>query len=249
MADPVQSIEFFQLPGRKLDVKPAPVAREWMDQTPQRFAYRCLPLNIANSYGWEISSPSRFRVRWSGGDDTEALKFRHTEPRDPPAVSHFGSGIISFHVPALIRTPPGVALFVGGPVNSPKPGITPLSGIVETDWLPFTFTMNWKMDDTDRWVTFEKGEPFCVLFPVRLDDIEAYQVEMKQLEDAPELQEEFNQYYKARTDFITGLKQENSPERQRQWQKDYFRGVGAPSETVKHRTSLNLAKPVEKGRE
>jgi Family of unknown function (DUF6065) len=28
--------------------------RAWMDATDQRFAYRCLPLNIANAHGWEI---------------------------------------------------------------------------------------------------------------------------------------------------------------------------------------------------
>ena len=29
----------------------APVERDWMEATNQRFAYRCLPLNIANAYG------------------------------------------------------------------------------------------------------------------------------------------------------------------------------------------------------
>ena len=30
----------------------APVQRAWMDRTDQGFAYRCLPLNIANAHGW-----------------------------------------------------------------------------------------------------------------------------------------------------------------------------------------------------
>ena len=28
--------------------------RAWMDSTDRRFAYRCLPLSIANSMGWEV---------------------------------------------------------------------------------------------------------------------------------------------------------------------------------------------------
>ena len=33
---------------------------------------------------------------------------------------------------------------VTGPFNQPKDAIQPLTAIVETDWAPFTFTMNWK---------------------------------------------------------------------------------------------------------
>jgi uncharacterized protein DUF6065 len=40
--------------GHHVDIRPAPVEREWMEATSQRFAYRCLPLNIANAYGWEV---------------------------------------------------------------------------------------------------------------------------------------------------------------------------------------------------
>ena len=29
--------------------------RQWMDETRHRHAYRCLPLTIANSMGWEIT--------------------------------------------------------------------------------------------------------------------------------------------------------------------------------------------------
>ena len=31
---------------------PAPATRPWTDTTPEAFAYRCLPFNIANAHGW-----------------------------------------------------------------------------------------------------------------------------------------------------------------------------------------------------
>ncbi|MBT5435350.1 MAG: hypothetical protein HOK83_17005, partial [Rhodospirillaceae bacterium] len=61
------------LPDFEIDIVPAPVTRAWMDATPDRHAYRCLPLNIANAYGWQILNPSSFRVRWDGGSGREAL--------------------------------------------------------------------------------------------------------------------------------------------------------------------------------
>ena len=32
---------------------------------------------------------------------------------------------------------------VQGPINRPKDGIAALPGIIETDWSPYSFTMNW----------------------------------------------------------------------------------------------------------
>lgn len=39
------------LDGHTLDIRPAPHERAWMDATHQRYAYRCLPLAIANAHG------------------------------------------------------------------------------------------------------------------------------------------------------------------------------------------------------
>jgi len=43
-----------------------------------------------------------------------------------------------------------------GPPNWPKDGVYPLSGLVETDWLPFPFTMNWQMTRAGS-VSFSAG--------------------------------------------------------------------------------------------
>ena len=42
------------LDGHTLDIRPAPREREWMDRTDQRYADRCLPLDMANAHGWEL---------------------------------------------------------------------------------------------------------------------------------------------------------------------------------------------------
>ena len=38
-------------------IRTADRKREWMDDTQDRFAYRCLPLSVANQTGWEVLSP------------------------------------------------------------------------------------------------------------------------------------------------------------------------------------------------
>lgn len=49
-----------------MPVEPAPVERDWMEAK-NRFAYRCLPLTIANQAGWFIPNPTAFTARWNGG--------------------------------------------------------------------------------------------------------------------------------------------------------------------------------------
>jgi uncharacterized protein DUF6065 len=129
--------------GHHVDIRPAPVERDWMEATSQRFAYRCLPLNIANAYGWEVLCNASFLAMWTGGSGIDAIVIEPEPGTIAPAVSHFGHGILTFHLPCLFRTEPGAELMVQGPINRPKDGIAALSGIIETDWSPYSFTMNW----------------------------------------------------------------------------------------------------------
>src|SRR3954454_16507116 len=53
-------LKLYALRPDPLPVRPAPLTRAWMDAVPDNHAYRCLPLNIANSHGWELLSPCAF---------------------------------------------------------------------------------------------------------------------------------------------------------------------------------------------
>src|ERR1700760_4807538 len=126
----------FVVDGHTVDIRPAPVERDWMDNTDQRYAYRCLPLSIANAHGWEILCAEAFTAVWDGGQAMEAVKVTPDDPdtRVPPAIGHFGSGVLTFHVSCLFRTEPGYDLMVQGPINAPKDAIAALAGVIETDW-------------------------------------------------------------------------------------------------------------------
>ena len=66
-------------PGR-VALRPAGTSRQWMDATPGRFAYRCLPLTSANSHGWEMLCPADFEITWNGGDGLDALVIESDQP-------------------------------------------------------------------------------------------------------------------------------------------------------------------------
>lgn len=234
----------YRLDGHALDIRPASVDRDWMDATHERFAYRCLPLAIANAHGWEIGCPMGMTVSWTGGDAADSIVVRPDDPaRDPMAVGHFGYGVLTFHIPCLFRTEPGFDLWVQGPVNAPKDGAFALTGVVETDWSPYTFTMNWMLTEPDLEVRFEAGEPICQIFPVRRRELEQFAPELRDLSEAPELQAQYDAWRASRSGFNADLKEEGSEARAQRWQKAYYRGVDAngAAGVDDHRTRIRLA--------
>jgi hypothetical protein len=210
--------------GREFEVRPAPSERGWIDATPQRFAARCLPLLIANAHGWEILFKDRCDVMWTGGSGIDDLKVTTGSGTGTYVSSHFGSGILTFRILGLFRTEPGVNLWVGGPVNYFKDGIQPLAGVVETDWSPFTFTMNWKVTRPDHPIRFERDEPICHIFPIPRGIVDEAVPEMAPMDSDAELKRDYEQARDARLAFNEGLKSGDPEIRAKGWQKDYFRG-------------------------
>jgi hypothetical protein len=240
--------ELFENHG--LRIVPAEPGRGWMND----LARHCLPMLIANSAGWHVLNNAWFRARWNGGDDNYGLEFEFKDRRmadtfaqalttgvgvipGQPAFpkSTFGLGVLTWTLPFLFRTPPGFNLLVRGPANEVKHGIAPLEGIVETDWTPAPFTMNWKFTKPDVWVTFEKDEPICMIVPQRRGELEQFQPSIERIEDAdPELRQQWENWR-------AGIK--TNPPRGG-YQLDYFRGHtpdGNPA--PEHQTRLRLQNP------
>ena len=238
-------IEILELEGATIDVQPAQTKRLWMDQSPGKYAYRCLPLTIANSAGWEIICPDDMVVQWNGGSALKDTKL-HFKNGVPYAKSHFGGGIVTFFVQAIIKTSDEYSLYVTGPANSPKDGISPLTGIIESYWSNHSFTMNWKITAADKPIFFSKGEPFARFFPVDLSALAETQVVKKSIISDPDTHASFMQFTESRNEFNSNLSEGNPDTVAQGWQRHYFRGQQADSTPThkKHYTKLRL-KPIQ----
>jgi hypothetical protein len=219
---------------------PAPVERDWMERTDSGFAYRCLPLNIANAHGWLILNEAPFTALWNGDPGLDGVTVSAASPEGVIlGSSHFGSGVLTFNLNGLFRTEPGYDLLVTGPLNRPKDAIQPLTGIVETDWSPFTFTMNWKFTRKLTPVAFERDEPFCMLFPVRRGEVEQVEPEIRPLAEEPGVCAAYTAWANGRKAFNEELKVVGSEAQTEKWQKDYFRGSDRYGDSPEdHRTKL-----------
>jgi hypothetical protein len=208
-------------------IRPAPSTRPWMDATPEAFAYRCLPLNIANAHGWEILNPHGFTATWNGTMGVDAVTVTPDPgagPNTRMALSLFGQGMLTFHVEGLFRTPPGWSLWIGGSPNRFKDALSPLTGVVETDWSPFTFTMNWRFTRPHTPVRFEAMEPFGFVFPLERAAVAGFTPRFAPLSDDPQLEEQFTAWSRSRDDFHQRMKTDAGTLPSERWQKHYYRG-------------------------
>jgi hypothetical protein len=137
--------------------------------------YKCLPLSIANMQGLAFSSPFSFDVFWDGGQSIDAISIKvyddsgilnFDKMNHVSVSSHFGHGIFTINFPLILKTPPNVNLMTIAPPNYPLPGISPMSGVVETDNLSFTFTLNFKIDLPNTLIKIEKDYPIMGIIPI-----------------------------------------------------------------------------------
>jgi hypothetical protein len=237
------------------ELVPGAPERDWMDRFGERHPYRCLPLVIANTTGWALLSPATFTATWTGGHLIEDIRL-HGDDDFPHlgrlATSHFGGGVLTFHTGYLFRTEPGWDLWTGGAPNFVKDGIQPLTGVVETDWLPFPFTMNWKFTRPGI-VQFKKGDPFCFVMPVPHAAYDDVQPVVKKLTDDADLYKEYQAWSDSRTNFLDKLSARDGETVRQGWQRHYFKGQKVEGESSDrqdfhvNRRRLKAPRKAEKG--
>ena len=219
--------------------------RDWMERTANKFAYRCLPLTIANQTGWIVNNPVGFTATWNGqpGPGSVHLRFDTGAAEWGNWITdQFGHGIVTWNTPLLFKTAPAESrLLVMGPANQFKHGAAPLTAVVESDWMNSSFTMNWKLTGPATMVRFDAGEPLLQVVPLTTNlgaDLEGATVTYRRLAEDPAVFAAYTQWQQAR-DAFHAAKRDGAVEGDA-WQKDYFKGRDMLGRAVTsgHKTKL-----------
>lgn len=244
-------IEAFKVQRPSFDLAPSPVNRQWMDDFTDRHPYRCLPLSIANTHGWDILCPADVEISWNGNPGKADLVVNAAGPL-PDGVglhdflrSHFTRGVFTFHTTYMFRTPPGWSLLVSGPYNHPKHGAAPLTGVVESDWLPYPFTMNWIMTAPGK-VRFAKGEPVCTIMPIPKNYLGNWDVVIHEMRDDPAMDQQHEAFRRERASFQERIDARDPEAIKQAWQRHYFVGRHPDGTMVEdHVNKVRLAVPID----
>jgi hypothetical protein len=224
-------VKIYKIDDMPLTIKPGEKQRQWMDETPGKYAYRCLPLSMANCTGWDLYPNDDFVVSWDGSIDQRNLQINYSETDSHFITSSFGSGIFTVHTGFLFRTEPEWDMLVTGSPNHPCSWASPLSGVVETFWNDFTFTMNWKIHKAGSY-TWPKETPICRVLPIPHNyDIVT---EVVDLVDEPKQFERYDTWARERMQIIDEIayvyetgkdgKRVKAGQPKTEWEKDYYAG-------------------------
>jgi hypothetical protein len=221
-------------------IEPAPRRREWMEHPQNKGATRCLPMMMANHAGWVVRCPVRFKATWGGKPEpaSTTIEFPEQEKTYAPQITkYFGWGIITFSLPWLFRTSEPYGLMVRGPTNYFVADVAPLDGIVETNWAPYTFTMNWKITRPRTAVWFKKGDPICMLIPFPLEMLDTVEPRFESLDVDPDLRDAFQLWVHTRA----MQNQASAMTGQQRFALDYVRGQTTFGEKEdRHRTTFKV---------
>lgn len=224
--------------SNSMELRPATPTREWMDKSINKNPYRCLPLTMANSFGWEIISKSEVVAEWNGGQGMDDLVVSKISGSCFP-ISHFGEGVLTWHTGYLFKTDYPYGLYVTGSPNEPIHNIICLSGLVETYWSPFPFTMNWRFTAPGK-ITIKQGDVIAHIFPIKVDVFEQMTAEKTNIDSNPELKSQYLSWSESRNEF------NNRPRENTEWQKNYFKGVDMSGNKIKeHKTNPNVPNFIE----
>jgi hypothetical protein len=137
-----------------------------------------------------------------------------------------------------------------GSPNLVKDAIQPLAGVIETDWSPYSFTMNWKFTRPNAPVTFAAGEPICFVFPIERGYPARFQPEILPIAADPELARSHRRWRRGRDEFLQEIRA-TAATGSAAWQKAYMRGLTPEGEdgVPDHLTKLALPPFAEGGGE
>ena len=232
-------VKIYNIENYPLDIKPGVKKREWMDETPNGFAYRCLPLSMANMTGWDIYPREDFIISWDGQYNQSGLVIHHPDTQPEYVTSTFGSGIFTVHTGMLFKTEKEWDMLVTGSPNHPVSFASPLTGVVETWWNDFTFTMNWKLHTAGTYI-WPKGRPLCRVLPIPAeydivtevidlkDDAEKQAAYQQWADDRTRIVEEIDQVYSTGVDGKTVKAGKPKTE----WEKNYYTGKRKNGEMI-----------------
>jgi hypothetical protein len=205
-------------------IKQSRVKRDWMDNTHNKHAYQCMPMTLANVYGWEVQIEEDVVVQWDNEQSApRILQGEYTSTGRRQAVSSI-TGMISLNVGWAINTDEGYSTWFTGSPNYFHDGAIPLTATLPTSWWPDETQMNWKLTKIGEPITFKAGDPFCFFTVYDNRVVENVDIKVKNLwEDKELLQSRMN---------YSDLKIKNMKDKPWEWTKGIKTGIDADGKQI-----------------
>jgi hypothetical protein len=161
----------------KVLISPMSIKRDWMDETPDKHAYRCFPVTQANMIGWNLSFSEDVSFIWNGINDTSSENIKIFKG-ETFSYSGRGQSTLSFNTGLIFRSQENVSLFTINPVNYFNDKFETVSSLISTSWYDTSFPLAIKAREANKTITIKAGYPVATIIPVSLTDMDNTSIDL-----------------------------------------------------------------------
>lgn len=168
----------YQWEDSPVEIKPLPVKRDWMDFTDKKHAYNCFPLSMANRIGWGVSLKENLSFIWDGINDSSSV---HVKILSDSQFFHPNRGNRTISIETGVRISPqkNVSLLTTPPPNIFYDGFQCISTLISTSVLVSPLPIGIMVYKPNEIITIKKGSIIASLLPVKLQELNEYEILVK----------------------------------------------------------------------
>ena len=155
-----------------------PVKRQWMDETPNKHAYQCMPLSLANSLGWGISFPEDISFIWDGICDTTADHVKIISGNKYCFTSR-GNATISFNTYLTVVTEENVTTLVMPVPNEFNENAQCFTNLISTSFFKSSIPIAWRITKPNVEIIIPAGTPVATIVPISLGALQEFEVKIQ----------------------------------------------------------------------
>jgi hypothetical protein len=170
--------------GKTAEIDQLGARRDWMDETPDKHAYICFPLNLTNRLGWGISFPVDLRFVWDGITDTTPDHIKILEGEEFLSLNR-GNATISFLTGLKFTTDEDTSMLVMPVPNLFFRGAQCYTNLTTTSFYIHMIPVAWRLTEPNVEIYIPAGTPIATVIPISLKNLEE-NYELCVTEDPPE---------------------------------------------------------------
>lgn len=197
------SINVYQPKNSKVNFSTVPIKRDWMDNTFDRHAYRCLPVTLANTLGWTFSYPEDISFIWNGISDSSDAHVKVLTGEEY-VFTNRANATISFNSTLNFRTDENVSLLLMPVPNQFIDGVQGFTTIISTSVLDTSLPSAWKITKANEVITIPANTPIVSIIPISLTDIQNTEVNLRDENFSQEYYQKVAEYGKRSGEITKG---------------------------------------------
>jgi hypothetical protein len=177
-----------------ISIAPMSIKRDWMDDTPEKHAYRCFPVTQANMVGWYLYSEKDVEFTWNGINDTSSDNVQITKGIEF-TYSGRGQSTVSFNTGLTFRTDKNISLMTINPVNYFNEDFETMSSLISTSWLDVSLPLAIKARSANKNIVIKSGTPLATIIPISLTSMNDTEINVFDYSDPDRKRENAHRSY------------------------------------------------------